>query len=416
MAEDLARADSAATAAEVASRAQAFSIHDQSLVGEVYDLFATLRQQCPVAHSERDNGFYAVTKYADIAHCMKDATTFSTAYGVSIPASAERPRWIPMAMDPPEHTLYRRDLNVLFSPRRVKAVEAETAERAREYVRTIASNGRAEVVADLTGPFPCITFLLLLGAPSEDLDQLVEWEHTLVSAISDPAARQHLQTNVLPSMMRYFNRLLDERESDPDAPDDFLTGILRAKVGDRPFTRDEMLRVCGFLVIAGLDTVTQTLGRSMHFLATHPDHLRQLVEEPSLIPAAVEELLRVFAIVNPGRRVSRQTELNGVVLHEGDWVELMTSSAGRDEEAFADAGTVDFRREHNTHLSFGAGAHRCLGSHLARMELRVALEAVVELMPEFHLDPGHQVREHIGHMFGVDELHIIVGPAPWAAA
>ncbi|WP_432841569.1 cytochrome P450 [Dactylosporangium sp. CA-092794] len=399
-----------AAAEQVRERLATFSIHDNSLVDEIYDLFAQMRDLCPVAHSNADNGFWAVSRHDDVVHCLKDAGTFSVARGVSIPANPDRPSWLPMAVDPPAHTDYRRDLNVLFSPRAVKAVEDRTALRAREFLRPFVARGGGEVVSQFSGPFPCVTFLLLLGAPVEDLDQLVSWEHTLVRAIADEQARAELASTVFPAIVAYFNRLLDERAAADDPPDDFLSGILRARVGDRPYTRDEMLRVCAFLVIAGLDTVTQTLSRSIHFLAEHPGHLRQLVERPDLMPSAVEELLRMFAIVNPGRSVTRDVELDGASLRAGDTVLLLTTSAGRDERAFDHPEAVDFEREHNRHISFGAGAHRCLGSHLARMELRLALEAIVELMPEFHLDDSYPLRQHLGHLFGVDELHIVVGP------
>lgn len=391
-------------------RLSTFSIHDNSLVDDIYDLFAQMRTSCPVAYSEADHGFWAVSRYDDVLRCMKDADTYSVSHGVSIPANENRPMWIPMAIDPPQHTDYRRDLNMLFSPRAIKAIEDETGLRARQFLKPIVERGYGNVVTEFAGPFPCVTFLLILGAPVADLDQLVQWEHTLVSAIWDEKAREELATRVFPEIVAYFNRLLDERVASDDPPDDLLTGISRARVGDRPYTRDEMLRLCAFLVIAGLDTVTQALARSMIFFAEEPEYLRQLAERPDLIPGAVEELLRVFAIVNPGRWVTQDTELDGVPIKAGDTVLLMTTSAGRDEQAFAHPEVVDFEREHNRHLSFGAGAHRCLGSHLARMELRVAIEAIVELMPQFHLDGTKPVRQHLGHLFGVDELHVVVGP------
>jgi cytochrome P450 len=395
----------------LAERVRNFSVQDPTLVGEIYDLLGEMRDKCPVAYSEANDGFWAVTRYDDIAHCLKDADTFSTALGIAVPASEGRPNWIPITVAPEEHVLYRRDLNVSFAPGRVSDKEEEAGARARDYLRPIVERGTGDLISEFCGPFPCTTFLMMMGAPLADADQLLEWKSILVKGISDTEAREVMVSTVLPALTGYFDRLLDERLDANEPPDDFLTDLLRAHVGDRPYSREEMLRVCGFLTIAGLDTVTGTLARSLLFLARSPEHRAQLVADPTLIPNAVEELLRFWGIVSTGRLVTRDVVLGGKQIKEGEWLQLLTPSAGRDESAFEHADVVDFHRKHNRHLAFGAGIHRCLGSHLARMELKVALEAVVALMPNFRLDPNYVPKERLGQAFGVDELRIIVGEA-----
>jgi cytochrome P450 len=394
---------------DIAGLAREFDLFDGSAGEGIYDLYQELSQQCPVAHSAKAGGFWLVTGYDEAISCLKMADVFSSASGNAIP-SVEGRAWLPAYVDAPMHMKYRQDLNVLFSPQRVRPSEPDVRERARHYVKRIADNGHAELMKELCGPFPCSTFLIHLGAPVEDTEMLVHWKDTLIGAIDDDALRQELVEDVLPAMNRYFDALLSQRQADPNPPQDVLTGLANARVGDRSYTREEMLRVCGFFVIAGLDTVTSVLSRVLWYLATHPDHLAELVADRSLIPEAVEEFLRYFAAVSTGRRVTRDIEFGGQQLAEGDWVMVSTVAASRDVGAFDNAMEVDFHRKSNKHLGFGAGPHRCLGSHLARMELKVALEAIVDLMPRFSLDPDRPPRFSLcTPVYGMEELHIVVG-------
>lgn len=393
---------------EIAAAAKNFDLFDDTPAEGIYELYSDLRDKCPVARSERAGGFWLITGYDEAMRCLKDVVTFSSASGNAIPPVEGR-AWLPAYVDPPLHADYRRDLNVLFAPARVRPQEGESGERARYYVRRIVEAGGGDLMSGLCGPFPCSTFLLHLGAPVEDTDMLVHWKDTLIGAIADEQVRAHLVNDVNPAMQAYFNTLLDQREADPSPPDDVLTGLTRATVGDRRYTRAEMLRACGFFVLAGLDTVTSVLSRVLWHLAGHPGELAQLVARSELIPAAVEEFVRYFSPVSTGRRVTRDIEFGGQQLEKGDWVMVSTVSASRDDGAFDHAGRVDFGRTSNKHLGFGAGPHRCLGSHLARMELKVALEAIVELMPEFRLDPAHEARLGLGTVYGMEELHILVG-------
>ena len=390
-------------------RARTFTFTDPELnIDNIFEVFEEFRTKCPVAKSEAiDKGSYLVSTYKDIDQVLRDSSTFIN--GEGIPPYLGTPKWIPIAVDPPEHRLYRRDLNQMFTEAKVRDKEAAMTETFRSYLQPILDRGSGDLVSELTTPFPCIVFLHMLGAPVSDVDMLIDFKDTALAAAHDDEARVKLGTETMPRLMQYFNEQLDQREASDAPPTDVLGELVNAKVGDRPYTRDEMLLACAFVTVAGLDTVTAMLSKFLRFLAESPSHRAQLVEDPALIPDAIEEMLRHFSILTTSRAVSKPVELNGVQLQAGDRVELLTPSAGRDEAMYDDADKVDFHRERVTHLSFGGGVHRCLGSHLARLELKVALTTLLEMMPDYYLDPEHPPKEHLGEVLGVDELRIVVG-------
>jgi cytochrome P450 len=406
-------ADEGTKASDAARR---FTLHDPAFAGSMSDYFSnylgtlgTLRRECPVGRSEALGGYWVVTRHDDVARCLHNHDALTTEAGVVVPMTTLRPQRIPMNVDPPLHNLYRHDLNAIFSPPKFEALRTQTAARVREYIVPIVDRGAGDLVSELCSPFPCTTFLIVLGAPVEDTGRLVAWKDAFMAAIADEAARRHMVESVIPEVTTYFDELLDRRARAGEFGDDVISGLLQAKVGDRPYTREEMLKVCMLLTVAGLDTVTGMLSFMLWFLASQPDHRAQLVETPSLIPGAVEELLRFFATVTPARQATTDLEIGGVEVRKGEAVLLSLLSAGHDDAAFDESASVDFTRSPNRHLAFGLGVHRCLGSHLARMELQVAIDAIVELMPDFHLDPDYEPRLHIGAAAGIDELRVVIG-------
>jgi cytochrome P450 len=231
-----------------------------------------------------------------------------------------------------------------------------------------------------------------------------QWNHDLLHAYDDPARRQSAAKHIL----TYLDDLVAQRLAEgPDVVDDLFSVLLRAEVHGRPLTHDELLDYAFMLFMAGLDTVTAVLGFSLHCLATRPDLQARLAADPALIPAAVEELLRAHAIVNAARVVTKDTTFAGVDMRAGDRVLLATALATRDPSEFDRADEIVLDREHNRHVAFGAGPHRCLGSHLARLELRIALEELLDRLPDFRLDVRESVTIHGGGVLGIDQLPVV---------
>jgi cytochrome P450 len=341
---------------------------------------------------------------------LQDPGTFSSAQGNSVPPAFDPiGTWIPLHFDPPEHGQYRHDINPYFLPKKMAAREDELRGLIRKYLEPIVADGGGDLVEKLCVPYPSEAFLLMLGAPVEDAETLLYWKNMNMLGMSgDPEAEKFVNEQIRPEYLAYFDALLTARAESDDPPDDILTGLTRARFGDRPYTRGEMLRMCTSLMIAGLDTVTAALGWSLHFLATQPTYRQQLIDDPALIPGAVEELNRYFATVSVARRATRDTELGGNRIAKDDWVLCVLPSAGRDESAFPDADRVDFTRTPNRHLAFGFGPHRCLGIHLARIEMRVLLEEMIRLMPHFRIAPGADARFYNGIVLGVATLPVEV--------
>jgi cytochrome P450 len=208
-------------------------------------------------------------------------------------------------------------------------------------------------------------------------------------------------------MRDYFKETLDRRRTEPqDINVDILTYFLSATVDDKPIPEDDILNMAVVLVLAGLDTTKSQLGYNFHYLATHPEDREQLVKDPSLLPAAIEELLRYHAFVPPARKLKHDIEYEGCPMQAGQMVLMPLWAATRDPRAFEDAGEVRLDREPNRHIAFGAGPHRCAGAHLARRELLVAMEEWHKRIPEYHLDATQPITEH-GWQCGPDNLPLV---------
>jgi cytochrome P450 len=304
-----------------------------------------------------------------------------------------------LGIDPPDHGRYRRFLDPLFSPRRMEAQEADIAERANHFIDTFIGRGSCDFTAEFAELFPSAVFLGLMGLPWEELETLVRLRDGLLhpgTPESTAQERSTIQRETAQQVYAYFDRILDDREAHPRG--DVLSAIVGhgeddvALPGDS-MSRDEALGTCFVLLTAGLDTVTDSLTCFWAYLAQNPDRRREIGADPAVIPHAVEELLRwetpVPMVVRWAREESR---LGGEVVAAGHHVLVNLSAANLDPAEFADPLTVRFDRAGNRHLAFGGGAHRCLGSHLARRELRIALREWHRRIPEYTLMPGYEVR------------------------
>jgi cytochrome P450 len=303
---------------------------------------------------------------------------------------------IPLQINQPDHVKYRRLLDPLFSPKQVALLEADVRDLTNRLIDEFAASGQCEFHEDVAIPLPCTVFLRLLGLPYDDLDLFLEFKDNIIRA---PGSTEEEMNAVRAETGRriyaYFDEVLDEREV--ERQDDLLSQFLDAEVDDHRLTRHDILDICYLFLLAGLDTVTASLGCMVSYLAQHPDQQQQLVADPSLIPGAVEELLRWETPV-PGvpRVLTEDVEIAGEQLVAGERITVLLGSANIDGHEFPEPHSVDFERPANRHLAFGGGIHRCLGSHLARLELRVALEELHRRIPDYHITPGETPKYTMG--------------------
>ncbi len=389
-----------------------FDIHDPGIAETVYEEYDRLRAQCPVAHSTAYDGHWVLTRYEDIHEVCRDHEVFSSE-SVNIPPSiGQDGGMIPLEIDPPDHTTYRRLLTPVFSPRRMAALETRIREIVGDLLDAMEGEEKIDFVTAFAKELPTRVFLALMGWPPEDAEKFHTWADTLVVGIPGASEEESMAARGEAAMAvyGYFSQMLDERAADPDEERDDVTGLLiKGRFDDRELTRHEMLNMLFLLLIGGLHTVQGQLAHSVIFFAENPGKRRELVEDPGLVATAVEEMLRWESAVAPARVVKRDVVMGGVRLAAGDRVLIPLGAAGRDPEKFPGADEVDLARDPNPHLAFGAGRHRCLGSHLARVELRVAFAELHRRFPDYRLDPADPPVRHLSQVKGVERLPLLLG-------
>jgi cytochrome P450 len=300
---------------------------------------------------------------------------------------------IPLGIDPPDHVKYRRLLDPLFAPRQIDALEQDIAERVNHFIDTFIDRGSCNFTDEFAELFPSSVFLGMMGLPWDELPALIALRDGLLrpgGADTTPEDRSEIQRATAREVYAYFDAILDERAARPR--DDILSRLVGAEVDGARLSREEMVDICFVLLTAGLDTVTDSLTCFWAFLAQHPALRQQLVDDPELVPNAVEELLRWETPVPGVARWAREARsLGGQPVGAGHLVMLNLSAANLDPSEFPDPLEVRFDRTVNRHIAFGGGVHRCLGSHLARRELRIALVEWHRRIPEYGLTPGYSV-------------------------
>ena len=335
-----------------------------------------------------------VTKHADIEQIFKTPEIFSSAMSAA-PLGNIRPL-IPLQIDLPEHRTYRKILQPLFSPQRMNALHDPVTALVNELIDKFIDDDEIDFSAQFSVPFPSQVFLTLLGLPMEELPRFLVMKDGIIrpqEAVGKPTGHPDVvayQRKTADSIYEYFDDVLAERRRQPK--DDILSQFLVTEVeGDR-LSHEAIVDICFLFLIAGLDTVSASLDCFFRYLAEEPDQRRRLVAEPDMVPRAVEELLRWETPVIAVPRIAAQdTELSGCPISKGEHVMVLIGSANTDENELPDADDVRLDREVNRHLAFGGGIHRCLGSHLARLELRVALREWHARIPDYRIPPGVEV-------------------------
>src|SRR5262245_3330704 len=352
--------------------------------------YARIRAECPVGRMPVI-GLPVVARHEDVVWALRHPEVFSSEMAAEVALGTERPM-IPQQVDPPRQTRYRKILDPQFSRKRMAELEPRVRTHARELIDAVIDRGECEFDSAFAIPLPCSAFLGLMGLPQEELSLFLELKDGIIRPPVEPAdleaGKEHRQKTGR-RIYEYFEGLIDERLARPR--DDIMSYLVRAEIDGEKLSRNEILDICFLFLLGGLDTVTATLGCSVAYLAENPEQRRHLVADAAKIPGAVEELLRWETPVMAIPRLALQdVTLAGKEIKKGELVTLLIGSANTDETAFPEADRVDFDREANRHIAFGAGPHRCLGSHLARMELRVALEEWHRRIPDYAIKPGEK--------------------------
>ena len=386
--------------------------YDFEIDADPYPVWARLRDEAPLYYNEKYE-FYALSRYDDVERALLDWGTYSSAKGSVlefIKADLEMPPGVFIFEDPPEHNLHRGLLSRVFTPRRIAAIEPEVRAFAARTLDPLVDRGEFDFIADLGAQVPMRTIGLLLGIPEADqegvrdrIDQSLRLDE---STMPDPTSLASAGS------ADDYGAYIDWRIDHPS--DDLMTELLTAEFTDehgsvRTLTRDEILGYIGLLSGAGNETTTRLIGWAGKLLAEWPDQRQKLVDDPTRIPGAIEELLR-YEPPSPvqARSVMRDVNLHGQVVPAGSAVLLLNASANRDGRKFADPDCFDIERTVTRHLSFGYGLHFCLGAHLARLEARVTLEELFTRFSEWEVDWDNAVQARTSTVRGWERLPVRV--------
>ncbi|MDL9938086.1 cytochrome P450 [Gordonia sp. ABSL1-1] len=359
-----------------------FNHYQEMPFGEKIKFYDQIRDEAPIVRNEFANGHYIVTGYEDILSVYQNAKVFSSS-AVTVFDPNPNFKWIPEMLDGDEHRQWRKQLGPLFSPKVVEGLEDKVRERAVTLISSIKEKGSCDFIQDFALQYPSFIFLELMGLPFEDLETFLHWEDEILHVAAGPEETARRRAAASIAVTEYFRKVIEARRAEPR--DDLISKALEFEIDGKPVTQEDMESFCILMFMAGLDTVTATLGMIYHHLASNQDDRQAIVDDPELIPSAIEEIIRAYAIVIPSRKALEDTEIAGCPIKAGEMISLPLNAATRDEAAFDDAKEIQLDRSPNNHIGFGAGPHRCLGSHLARRELRIALEEWHRQIPVYRL-------------------------------
>ncbi|MGZ4704018.1 MAG: cytochrome P450 [Acidimicrobiales bacterium] len=362
--------------------------YDVGIDADPYPIFRRLREEAPLYYNEPLD-FYAVSRFEDVERGLVDRETFISGRGgilELIKADIEMPPGVVIFEDPPTHTIHRSLLSRMFTPRKVAALEPKVRELCATSLDPLVGRGGFDFIADLGAQMPMRVIGMLLGIPEQDQEAIRDRsDATLRTEVGQP-----MEITDDFGSGAAFAEYIDWRAEHPS--DDIMTELLQAEFEDetgtvRHLSRDELLTYVAVVAGAGNETTTRLIGWAGKVLAEHPDQRRELVEDRSLLPNAIEEILR-FEPPAPhvGRYVARDVELHGQTVPAGSAMLFLVGSANRDDRRFPDGDRFDIHRQIGSHLTFGYGPHFCLGAALARLEGRVALDEVLNRFPEWDVD------------------------------
>lgn len=367
-----------------------------------YPIWDELRRTCPIAHTDRYMGVYFPSRYEDVRAVAYDTEHFSSR---RIIVREERPPPLsspPITSAPPVHRAQRMVLLPAFTPEAIKQHEPRTRAICRELIAHISSQRGCDGASDYAQEIPVRVIASMLGIPEDAGGQFRKWIHEILElGITD----QTVLLRAFAETAAFFGEEVARRRQAPS--DDLITYLVDARIDGQPLSDDHIIGTLRLLLIAGIDTTWSAIGSCLWHLATHPGDRKRLIAEPQLMPTAVEEFLRAYAPVTMAREVVKETQINGCRFETGEMVLLSFPAANRDPDMFPDASRVIIDRAQNRHAAFGLGIHRCIGAHLARMEIAVGLEEWLSGIPEFELAPGASVKWSQGTVRGPRSLPLV---------
>jgi cytochrome P450 len=364
---------------------------DPQWVSDPYPIWDDLRERCPVAHTDRYGGGWFPSTHEGVSKVANDTVNFTSRTVVinnGRPGEDAAPAPIgvapPITSDPPFHQIARRLILPAFAPRPVNALEPRIRELCVRLLDRMQGHDVINASSDYTQYIPPAVIVRMLGFPEADEDLFREFVHIVLEAVDLP---EQERIDAFEPLLEYFSAQIEDHEAHPR--DDLTSHLLSVEIGGQKLIPEHVFGTMVLVLVAGIDTTWSALGASLWHLAQHPDDLARLVDEPALMPFAIEEFLRFYAPVTMARLVKNDVEFMGCPMKQDDWVLLGFPAANRDPTVFHDADTFIIDRQENRHLAFGLGIHRCAGSNLARLEMRVAIEEFIKRFPRFELaDPG----------------------------
>lgn len=369
---------------------------------ETYQLLNAERELAPaVWNDSTEHGFMMVSRYDDVTALLREHDSLVNDCVNAFDPNMTIPL-LPNSLNPPEHNKLRRELNPYFSPAAVKRLTPLAKERAEALVAEIAPRKSVDLGAEFAMIYPTELFLALLGLPVEDGQMFLPWVEGIFGGFFASSPEELAAADAaVASIMDYFGKAVDQREKnllDPET--DLVSRLLVTTIDGEPLKREEILTICLTLMTAGLDTTRSALGYIFYHLATFPADRERLLREPEMWPKFIEEAIRLYSlIIQDGRLVAEDREVAGCPVKKGEMVWLGLTQANRDPRKFPDPDTFNMERDNlNHHLGFGAGVHRCIGMHLARAELVIALEAWHAVIPNYRIAEGAELTERGGQL------------------
>ena len=371
----------------------------------IYAIWDDLKKSgCPIAHTDRYGGTWLPLTHEMVHEIAYDTDRFSSRGIVVGQIKPSQQQFAPPApvgpvppisSDPPFHGEARRLLLPAFSPKQIDPLRDVIRDYCNDLIDNMGDREFVEVSREYTQNIPVMIICHMLGFPLSDIEKFLGWIHIVLESVNAPLGSRREQMEELSA---YIDWHIEDRKANPK--DDLISYLLDAELMGEKLSPRHVHGTVLLALIAGIDTTWSAMGSSLLHLATNSVDRRRLVENPDMIPQAIEEFLRAYAPVTMARVVTEDLDFHGVKMKKEDWVLLPFPAANRDENEFPDAGTVDIDREVNRHSAFGLGIHRCIGSNLARLELNVAVEVFLERFPDFELNPEEEVRYSTGQVRG----------------